>query len=74
MALKSKMEVLPVGVIDSFKVLPRGAMFPRFVRCEIKIGKPIKFNNKKTTKKVIDETTRSIMKQIAKLINQKYSY
>ncbi|MBS3105335.1 1-acyl-sn-glycerol-3-phosphate acyltransferase [Candidatus Woesearchaeota archaeon] len=74
LALKSKMEVLPVGVIDSFKVLPRGAMFPRFVRCEIKIGKPIKFNNKKTTKKVIDETTRSIMKQIAKLINQKYSY
>ena len=75
LALKSKMQVLPVGVIGSFKVLPRGAIFPRFARCEVNIGKPINFNyNKKTTKKFIDETTRSIMKQIAKLINQKYSY
>lgn len=75
LALKSKIEVLPVGVIDSFKVLPRGAIFPRFARCEVKIGKPMNFNyNKKTTKKIIDETTRSIMKQIAKLINQKYTH
>ena len=75
LALKSKMQVLPIGVIDSFKVLPRGAIFPRFARCEVNIGKPMNFNyNKKTTKKIIDETTRSIMKQIARLIKQKYSY
>lgn len=75
LALKSKVQVLPVGVIDSHKVLPRGAIFPRLARCEVKIGKPMNFNyNKKTTKKIIDETTRSIMKQIAKLINQKYTH
>ena len=74
LALKSKAPVLPLGVIGSDKVLPIGAAFPRFARCEVKIGKPMYFNNKKQNEKIYQQITRTIMKQIAKLINQKYNY
>jgi len=77
LALKSKAPVLPVGITDSYKVLPVGAAFPRFARCEVKIGKPISFEkyyNKKISNRLLEKITRSIMKQIAKLINQKYNY
>lgn len=77
LALKLKMPVLPCGIIDSNKVLPRGAIFPRFARCEVKIGKLMyfdKYYNKKLNNKIFESITRSIMKEIAKLINQKYNY
>ena len=77
LALLSKASVLPIGVIDSHKVLPKGKFFPRFKRCEVKIGKSItfrKYYKKKINDKILDEITRSIMKEIAKLIGQKYNY
>ena len=77
LALKSKVPVLPVGVIDSNKVLPVGKMLPRFKRCEVKIGKLIhfdKYSNRRINDKLLEEITRSIMKEIAKLIGQKYNY
>src|SRR3989338_868943 len=51
LAIKSKTPILPFGIIDAHRVLPKGAMLPRFRRA-----------------------TRKIMKEIAKLINQKYNY
>ena len=77
LALKSKTLVLPCGIIGSNKVLPKGKIFPRFARCEVKIGKPISFEeyyNKKVSNRLLEEITRSIMKQIARLTNQKYNY
>ena len=77
LAIKSKAPVIPVGIIDSDKVLPKGKFLPRFARCDIKIGKPMHFNkyyNKKLNNKDFDKITRSIMKEIAKLIGQKYNY
>ena len=77
LALKAKVPVLPAGIIDANKVLPIGVMLPRFKRCEVRIGKLMHFDqyhNKKITNKVLEEITRSIMKEIAKLANQKYNY
>lgn len=77
LALKSKVGVLPCGIIDAHKVLPVGRSLPRFKRCEVKIGKLIhleRYYNRKTDKRTLEEVTRSIMKEIAKLIGQKYSY
>lgn len=77
LAIASKAPVLPVGVIDSHKVAPKGKVLPRFARCEVKIGKPIYFNKyygKKINKRMLEETTRKIMKDIAKLIGQEYKY
>lgn len=77
LALKAKVPVLPCGIIGSNKVLPRGANLPRLTKCEVKIGKLMHFDkyyNKKLNNKIFEEVTRSIMKKIAKLINQKYNY
>ena len=76
-ALMAKVPVLPVGIIDSNKVLPKGKTFPRFTRCEVKIGKLMyfeKYYNKKGNEKTYQNITRQIMGQIAKLIGQKYKY
>lgn len=77
LVLKTKAPVLPVGIIGSHKTLPKGKIFPRFTRCEVKIGKLMyfkKYYNKKVNEGILEEVTRSIMKQIAKLIGQKYIY
>lgn len=75
LALMSKAPVLPCGIIGADKVLPREAMLPRFARCEVKIGKLMYFDKyKKTDKKTLEKITRQIMKEIAKLTNQKYNY
>ena len=77
LALKAKVPVLPCGIIGTNKVLPKGKVFPRFVRCEVKIGKLVyfgKYYDKNPSKKILGEVTRSIMKEIAKLIGQKYNY
>ena len=77
LALKARVPVLPCGIIGSSKVMPKGAAFPRFARCDVKIGKPMhfeKYYKKNQNKKIFEEITRSIMKEIAKLINQEYDY
>lgn len=77
LALKSKKPVLPFGIIGASKVLPRGAAFPRFARCEVKIGKLMSFEkyyDKKINDKILEKVTRKIMKEIAKLIGQEYNY
>ena len=77
LALNAKVPVLPVGIIGANKVLPVGKIFPRFVRCEVKIGRLIHFEKyyiKNQNKKIIEEVTTSIMKEIAKLIGQEYRY
>lgn len=77
LALKSKIPVLPVGIIGAYKVLPKGKILLRFVRCDAKIGKLMyfdKYYHKKPNEKIFEEVTRSIMKEIAKLIGQKYNY
>ncbi len=77
LALMSKTPVLPIGVIGTNEILPKGSFFPRFKRCEINIGKPMYFeksSGKKINKKILNKITRDIMKQIAELIGQKYKY
>ncbi len=77
LALKAKVPVLPAGIIDAYKVLPVGKTLPRFKRCEVKIGELIyfeKYYNKKISNRLLQEITRKIMKEIAKLINQRYNY
>ena len=77
LALNAKVPVLPFGIIDANKVLPIGKTLPRFVRCGVRIGKPLyfgKYYNRKPNNKIFEEITRSIMKQIATLIGQKYIY
>jgi len=69
LAKAANVPVLPFGIIDSYKVIPKGKILPRLKRAEVRIGKLMYFKNKTD-----EQITRKIMKQIAKLIGQKYDY
>ncbi len=77
LAINSKAPVLPVGIVDAHKVLPKGKLVPRFKKAEVRFGKQMKFEkfyNKKINDKILNQVTREIMKQVGKLIGQKYNY
>ena len=76
LALASGAPVIPIGLIGTFEILPKGKNIPRFRRASISIGKPIYFDdyyNKKMSKKILRQATNKIMKEIAKLSNKKYA-
>ncbi len=87
LALTAKVPIVPVGLVNTHKILPRGAFFPRFTRCEINIGEPLKFdsycevydeaidqNDQTKILEIEEEVVRIIMKEIAKLSGQEYPY
>jgi len=77
LALLSKVPVIPIGLIGTFDILPKGKYIPKFKRAVMNIGKPIHFSeylNKKINKRILREATNRIMKEIARLSNQKYNY
>jgi len=76
LALKTKAPVIPVGLIGTFEILPKGKYIPKMRKAVMNIGKPIYFNkyyNLPITKKLLREITTKIMKDIAKLSSQKYA-
>jgi len=77
LAFFSKAPVLPIGLIGTFEILPKGKYIPKMRKATMNIGKPLYFNkyyNKTVTKKSLREITTIIMKEIAKLSNQKYNF
>ena len=76
-ALLSKTPVLPIGLTGTFEILPKGKYIPRMKRVVMGIGKPVHFDKyygKPMTKMLLREITTKIMKEIAKLSNQKYDF
>ena len=77
LALMSKAPVLPIGLIGTFDILPKGKYIPKASKATMNIGKPMKFGSyysKKINKKVLREATTKIMKEIARLSKQKYNF
>jgi 1-acyl-sn-glycerol-3-phosphate acyltransferase len=77
LALAAKVPVVPVGLVGTFKILPKGKYIPKPKRAIINIGKPMYFNeyyNKKITKEVLRKITNNIMKEIARLCKKRYNF
>ena len=87
LALTAKVSVIPIGLINTNKILPPGKFFPRLARCEVNIGKPLNFDtyykdydealNQNDTSKILEieeKVTRTIMKEIAQLAGQEYLF
>ena len=77
LALQSKAPVIPIGLVGTFEILPKGKYLPKMKRAEISIGKPMQFPqhyDKKINKRILNKVTVSIMKEIAKLSRQKYNF
>ncbi len=77
LALLAKVPVIPVGLIGTFEIMPKGKYIPKLKRATVNIGKPIhfpKYYNKKINKRMLREATTKIMKEIARLSKQKYNF
>ena len=77
LALKAKVPVIPIGLIGTFEILPKGKYIPKFKKATMNIGKPMHFNKyyyKPINKKILRELTSKIMKEIAKLCRQEYNF
>lgn len=77
LALAAKVPVVPVGLIGTFEILPKGKCMPKLKKATMNIGKPIhfeKYYDKKITKKLLRDITGSVMVEIAKLCKQKYNF
>ncbi len=77
LALAAKVPVLPVGLTNTFEILPKGKMMPKFKKTDMNIGKLLYFDNyydKWEDKKTIRLVTTKIMKEIAKLARKKYNF
>ena len=77
LALSAEVPIIPVGLIGTFEILPKGKYIPKLKRAIMNIGKPIYFNKyykKKITARLLRETTDNLMKEIAKLCKQEYNF
>ncbi len=77
LTLLAKVPVIPLGIIGTFEILPKGKTIPRLKKAELHFGNPLTFERsygKPTTKKLLRTITTTIMKEIARLSQQKYPF
>lgn len=77
LALAARVPILPIGLMGTFGILPKGKKIPRFKRATINIGKLRyfdKYYGKENDKKAIRLVTTRVMKDIAGLCGQKYEF
>ena len=77
LVLAAKVPVVPIGLIGTFEILPKGRYIPKLKRAAVNIGKPIyfdKYYGKLVTKKLLRKITNTIMKEIARLSKQRYDF
>jgi len=79
LALNARVPVLPVGLVGTFEILPKGKLVPKlcFRSIEMHIGNLMNFDEyykDRADKKTLREVTTKIMKEIAKLCHQKYDF
>jgi 1-acyl-sn-glycerol-3-phosphate acyltransferase len=75
MALESRVPVIPVAMIDTFKVQPPGKIIPRIHKVGIKIGKPLDFSRyegMEDDRFVLRSMTDEILYELMLLSGQEY--
>ena len=66
LALATKAPILPIGIDGAYDIAPGDKLIPKLKRCEVNIGKLIYITaKKKVTKKLLDDMTSNVMRQIA---------
>jgi len=78
LALQAKVPVVPIGVTNTFRMLPKGKTIPQWgIKADVNLGTPIYFNKyygKENNKKTLRLLTTKLMKEIGKLAKQKYEF
>jgi len=77
LALEAKVPVVPIGIIGSYEILPKGKYLPKPRKASINIGKAMlfeKYYGKENDYGAVLMVTKKIMKEIARLSNQEYEF
>lgn len=76
LALAAKSPIVPMGVTNTFKILPKGKRIPkRGLKSDLNIGKPLyydKYFGQEENPKIVNKLTDILMHKIAELAKQKY--
>ncbi|MDO8481088.1 MAG: lysophospholipid acyltransferase family protein [Nanoarchaeota archaeon] len=74
LAIAANVPVIPIGITNTFKILPKGKWIPRFgLKADMRVGRPMMFERTDNRKDLRTQTT-TLMKEIAKLAKTKYPY
>lgn len=80
LALKSGAPVVPVGLVGTDKLLPKGAKYPRFTRITVRFGEPIVASEVGFPGEAVAENARArravadaVVESIGKLTGQEYT-
>ncbi|MDP2684282.1 MAG: lysophospholipid acyltransferase family protein [bacterium] len=79
-AIGSKMQVIPIGLINNtgFRIgAAFKSLFKKDMKIDINIGEPIDFSEyygRELTKELLEEATRKLMTHIGELCNKKYNF
>ena len=78
LALAAKVPIIPMGITNTFKILPKGKCIPKFgLKSDLNIGKPLYFDSyygKENDRKALRKITTTVMKEIARLAKTKYEF
>ena len=72
LALAAGVPVVPLGVIDTDKAQPIGALLPRLVPVTLRFGKPIDFTDRASDYSGLRAITDEVMLEIQRLSGQEY--
>ncbi|GAA1586865.1 lysophospholipid acyltransferase family protein [Actinomadura kijaniata] len=76
LALKSRVPVIPMAMINTFELMPPGQPYPRLgIRPGVRFGEPLDFSRfygKEDDREVLREVTDEIMRAIRELSGQEY--
>ena len=71
LAYKTGAPIVPLGIVGTDKVFPKGRIFPRFPAIKAIIGKPILVNaNEKATKEKITDLSQKVKGALSELLQK----
>ena len=77
LALKARVPIIPMGLIDAFDIAPGDKLIPNLRRAKLHIGEPIyldKYYGKDLNEKLLRKLTDDLMGIISKLTGKPYNY
>ncbi|WP_026414913.1 lysophospholipid acyltransferase family protein [Actinomadura oligospora] len=72
LTLRTGAPVIPVGIVGTDRVQPRGQALPRPGRVEVRFGEPLEFTGRERNREDVRHATDQVMQAIQKLSGQEY--
>jgi 1-acyl-sn-glycerol-3-phosphate acyltransferase len=78
LALAAKVPIIPMGITNTFKILPKGKYIPKLgLKADLNIGKPLyfdKYYGMENDKETLRRITTMVMSEVSELSRQNYPF